>query len=235
MTPAKTLEDGRHWNGLAYVHNAPVDGCDCGSCVGWFAPLPKFKIGQRVAAIALPNGFPDQRPRIEDLMVTGIRRVNATKRPDGMQDMEAYYRVTARGLLKPIQIEGAERFFEAASLSPSDRAGHPALCPSQRVQRATGPQGEVKKMANLRVWVTALVPTKGADVYHGIRVSVATSEADAIFAAHRHYIFSNVATGRTIEIKSIQRVRTADGLTFLQVRQNELRAAAMATTEVANG
>ncbi len=31
-----TLEDGRCWNGLAYVHNAPVAGCKCGSCVGWF-------------------------------------------------------------------------------------------------------------------------------------------------------------------------------------------------------
>lgn len=30
------LADGRKWNGLAYVHDAPVDGCECGSCKGYF-------------------------------------------------------------------------------------------------------------------------------------------------------------------------------------------------------
>jgi len=32
----RELPDGRRWNGLAYVHNAPVNGCNCGSCAGYF-------------------------------------------------------------------------------------------------------------------------------------------------------------------------------------------------------
>lgn len=32
----RTLDDGREWNGLAYVHNSPVAGCKCDSCVGYF-------------------------------------------------------------------------------------------------------------------------------------------------------------------------------------------------------
>lgn len=51
MPKILTLSDGRRWNGLAYVHDAPVAGCDCGSCVGWFdkpaiAPLqiPKSEL-----------------------------------------------------------------------------------------------------------------------------------------------------------------------------------------------
>jgi hypothetical protein len=37
------LPDGRRWNGLAYVHNAPVPGCNCDSCHGWFDRDPEEK------------------------------------------------------------------------------------------------------------------------------------------------------------------------------------------------
>ncbi len=36
----RTLPDGRRWNGLAYVHDAPVEGCTCGSCAHWFKRPP---------------------------------------------------------------------------------------------------------------------------------------------------------------------------------------------------
>ena len=64
----------------------------------------KFKTGDRVIAIALPDGFPGPRQEVRDLVVIHTRLVTQTAAP-------AYYRVTTRGK-DGRMVEGAERFFE---------------------------------------------------------------------------------------------------------------------------
>jgi hypothetical protein len=69
-------------------------------------PQPKFTVGDKVSAIALPNGFPKPRPRIDGLTVVDVRLIEcATLAP--------YYRITAHGA-GLATVEGAEFHFEVA-------------------------------------------------------------------------------------------------------------------------
>jgi len=73
----------------------------------------QFEVGDAVAAVAIPNGFPKPRPRINGLYVTDVRLIPGTFRPDGSADLAPYYRVTARDNGLGI-VEGAEFHFEHA-------------------------------------------------------------------------------------------------------------------------
>src|SRR3569833_378976 len=67
---------------------------------------PKFKVGQLVAARAVPDGFPQPRPRVEKLIISEIRLIECHSIP-------SYYRVTAIRDAEKGYVEGAESFFEA--------------------------------------------------------------------------------------------------------------------------
>ena len=107
----KELEDGRVWNGLAYVHNAPVDHCDCASCVGFFPPLPRFKVGQKVTAKAFTDCFKEFHQARTGLIVSKVVRIQ----PDlpAPCSMAPYFRVKADDP-KGGYFEGSERFFVEA-------------------------------------------------------------------------------------------------------------------------
>ena len=68
-------------------------------------PFPRFKVGDRVAAVALPDAFPEPRGRVSGLRVQSVSRV----RCDGVP---TYYRVFATNPLTGVSIESAERSFE---------------------------------------------------------------------------------------------------------------------------
>ena len=69
-------------------------------------PQPKCAVGDKVSAIALPDGFPEPRPRIDGLTVVNVRLVeSATLAP--------YYRITAHGA-GLATVEGAEFHFEVS-------------------------------------------------------------------------------------------------------------------------
>lgn|SRR3990167_4603186 len=71
----------------------------------WGGGIMRFRIGDRVKAIALPNGFPRPRPEVTDLVVTRVK----TFRPAGMKP---YQRVRAESCQQPYKcIEGAAQFF----------------------------------------------------------------------------------------------------------------------------
>lgn len=67
---------------------------------------PKFKQGQAVVAVALPNGFPSPREEMPGLTISEARLVRGVTIPD-------YYRYTAVDRDGYLRIEGAERFFRA--------------------------------------------------------------------------------------------------------------------------
>ncbi len=74
-------------------------------CKTLAAQAPRFKVGDRVTALALPDGFPQARPEVRGLVVREVRRVETfTIRP--------YYRVTAYDRDGWPAVEGAEHFFE---------------------------------------------------------------------------------------------------------------------------
>ena len=64
----------------------------------------KFKVGDKVTAVALPNGFPASRPAVHGLTVASVKHIKS----DSIAD---YYRVLAYAD-NHASIEGAERFFE---------------------------------------------------------------------------------------------------------------------------
>jgi len=69
---------------------------------------PKFHIGDKVYAIALPNAVPTPRPAVHGLEITEIKRIEPSS-------MAPYYRVVAskvEGAAGYGFVEGAERFFE---------------------------------------------------------------------------------------------------------------------------
>ena len=70
---------------------------------------PRFRVRQRVTAIALPDGVPYPREEITNLTVSNVRLQTSTSLP-------SYYRVTAENSTHPTHplVEGAERFFEHA-------------------------------------------------------------------------------------------------------------------------
>ena len=72
-------------------------------------PRPTFRVGQRVTAIALPDGVPYPREEIPNLTVSDVRLQTSASLPP-------YYRVTAENSTHPTHplVEGAERFFEHA-------------------------------------------------------------------------------------------------------------------------
>lgn len=70
---------------------------------------PKFRVGDKVTAIALPNGFPKPSAEIHGLTVTQIRLVGPfTYDPT----FKPYYRVLTTYPNGFTAVEGAERFFE---------------------------------------------------------------------------------------------------------------------------
>ena len=107
----KVLEDGRVWNSLCYVHNEPKDGCSCDTCVGFFPPLPKFKVGQMVTARAFVDCFKEAHAERANLTVRQIVRIQ----PDFKLPLALapYYRVKATDPTGGY-FEASERFFDPA-------------------------------------------------------------------------------------------------------------------------
>jgi hypothetical protein len=69
-------------------------------------PQPAFEVGDVVAAVALPEGWPHPRPRIAPLVVKQVEFIEC-------RSLESYYRVLAEGVSNTrVTVEGAERFFE---------------------------------------------------------------------------------------------------------------------------
>jgi hypothetical protein len=75
---------------------------------------PRFKLGDKVAAIALPDAYLHPRPRIEGLTV---KKITLITHPQGSEAhrLAPYYRILAESeyqVREFKQVEGAERFFE---------------------------------------------------------------------------------------------------------------------------
>lgn len=68
----------------------------------------QFAVGDKVAAVALPDAFPNPRARVDGLTVTNVRLIECSH-------IAAYYRVTAHASDGYQYVEGAERFFERVS------------------------------------------------------------------------------------------------------------------------
>jgi hypothetical protein len=69
---------------------------------------PQFKIGDRVKAVAIPDGFPKPAKEVRGLIVASVTK-------HGGKTMPPYYRLQAEAIdryQETISVEGAERFFE---------------------------------------------------------------------------------------------------------------------------
>jgi len=73
-----------------------------------------FKIGDKVAAIALLGGFPTPRPRVDGLTVTRVTFVSPAY-PERHTAIAPYWRIQAEKDTGDCRlVEGAERFFVLA-------------------------------------------------------------------------------------------------------------------------
>ena len=80
-------------------------------------PKPKFNIGDRVSAIALPNAIPSPRDATPGMIVES-RRLTRTTNP--RDTFPSYWRYQAYLAADPwIRIEGSERFFAAENKAPA--------------------------------------------------------------------------------------------------------------------
>lgn len=68
---------------------------------------PRYKQGQAVVAVALPNGFPSPREEMRGLTISSSRLVEC-------KTIKPYYRYTAVDRDGRLRIEGAETFFRKA-------------------------------------------------------------------------------------------------------------------------
>ncbi len=67
-----------------------------------------FRVGDRVKALACPNGFPKPTTEVSGLVVRDVRLIESSH-------IAPYYRVAAYAINYPApveMVEGAERFFE---------------------------------------------------------------------------------------------------------------------------